>query len=72
MNTMPSMGRGAEQFCAVESEVPAFATGCTLVVSKGTCPGHMKSGVRKVLCEDTVLNMTEINIEWLNRLGIIR
>ena len=42
------------------------------MVSKGTGPGHMKSGVREVLCEDTVLNMSEINIEWLNRLGIIK
>ena len=58
-------GQGSWTLCAVESEVPAFATACTLVDSKGTSPGHMKSGVRKVLGEHTVLNLGKMKANHL-------
>ena len=52
---------------AVESEIPSFATGCALIVSKGTGPGNTKSSVRKVFIKDAVLHP-----QWKSRKQQIR
>ena len=51
-------GQRSRTFSAVESEVPALAAAVTAIDPKSTSPVHMKSGVREVLGEQTVLLIT--------------
>ena len=49
------MGKGAEHSAPLKVKYQRLQQAVHTVYSKGTSPGHMKSGVRNVLGEDTFL-----------------
>ena len=57
------MGRGAEHSAPLKVKYQRLQQDVHPRILMGASPGNVKSCVRKVLGEDTVLNMGEINVE---------